>query len=320
MSAADFEFERRYVPGAGIPLAPPTGFPSATASTLVDVNSGQIRGMDTSPAIVCEARKHRVSRRALDTIAANLSDRDHAVLARLNQHGYLTTHQLQRFAFERHASEGSAKRTTRRVLARLERDGLIRALARRIGGARAGSGAAVWQLAHAGVRLLRSEGARVRAHEPTVRFLAHSLAVADVHLLLRDHDRIEAIESVRIDIEPVAWRRYSGPGGEVRWLQPDLYATLTMSDFVDRYFIEVDLGSEGMQTLLDKCRQYEDYRRSGIEQQRHDAFPLVIWVFDDPARAERLAATVTRSASLTAAMYRFATPESLTEVLAGGAS
>lgn len=305
-----------YTPGAGLPLAPPVGLdrqrPSAQVSGPWDASTGT----NTHP----DVEAIRVGARALARLAEQLSSRDREVLERVAEHRYVSTHQLQRFVFTGHASEASAARTARRVLLRLERTGLLRSLARRVGGVRAGSAATVWQLAPAGARLLRDEGTTFRTHEPSPRFLAHCLAVADVHLLLRVHAAHEAIEKVAVQVEPAAWRRYTGPGGEGRWLQPDLAAVVSSRDFADRWFIEVDLGTESLPTLLRKCGAYEAYRASGTEQAEHRVFPLVLWLFTDPARGDRLRRAVARSPRLTPALYRYADPSTLAQVLAGGDS
>jgi hypothetical protein len=217
-----------------------------------------------------------------------LSERDRLVLSRIWEHRYLTTLQLQRFCFTGHASDESAARTTRRVLARLERDQLIRPLARRIGGVRAGSEARIWQLAPAGARIARPDtGKSWRTHEPSERFLAHTLAVADAHLCLRTG--LTHGLDVNVQVEPLSWRRFSGIGGEARLVRPDLAAVVRGADqqgsYEDRWFIEVDMGTESIPTLLTKCRLYMDYYRSGIEQDSHDSFPRVLWVMDGP-RAE----------------------------------
>lgn len=178
----------------------------------------------------------------------------------------------------------------------------------------------IWQLAPAGQRVIYGDQKRKRSSAPSERFLRHCLAIADVHVLLEQHRRIEPIEAVAVEVEPASWRRYQGPAGEPRWLQPDLFAEITTTEFVDRIFIEVDLGTESLPTLLGKCQQYEEYRRSGIEQSRSDGFPLVVWFVLTADRADRLHQAIRRSGRLTDAMYRIATPQSLTQVLAGGAA
>lgn len=312
-----------YTPGAGLPFAIPFGSTERESSMQVRKDYGHLRGTDTPRTSSAEQDRldfQRVSRRVLEQLAEILSDRDREVLRRLDEHRYLTTLQLQRFAFVNHISIESAARTTRRTLQRLEMFHLVRPIERRIGGYRAGSSAKIWQLTPAAARLIRYEGSTHRRHEPSLRFLAHCLAVADVHLSFRDLRSDPRVENVRVQTEPDSWRRYTGPGGEQRLLQPDLAAVLSTTDYDDRYFIEVDLGSESLPTLLKKCGQYEDYRSMGIEQAEHRVFPLVLWFFTKPERADKLKQAVGRSPRLTPGLFRYVTPQDLNQILAGGIS
>ncbi|MDQ6525557.1 replication-relaxation family protein [Nocardioides sp. LHD-245] len=311
-----------YTPGAGLPTGLPLGFSSDVASPQVsDVNTSR-RGTTTRSVLPPEPaagplprKRRRVDADVLNRIADNIPERDRQVLDRIGEHRYLTTHQVQAFVFTGHASDESAARTARYVLARLERLALIRSLARRIGGVRAGSAARVWQLAPAGARLLRDDGSTFRTHEPSERFLAHCLAVADAHLAARAVRLRPGVQDVTVQTEPDCWRRYTGQGGEPRWLQPDLALSIQTAEYTDRWFIEVDLGTESLPTLLRKCGHYEAFRRSGIEQHENGTFPLVLWLFAKPERADRLRATVLRSPRLTPALYRYTTPETFTAVL-----
>ena len=313
---------RRYTPGRGLPLGSPAGSYNEELFAQVSHEFGGLREPNTpadpSSEVSSAGRARRIGHRVLASLASQLSARDRQVLHRVSEHGFLTTHQIQAFCFVEHISDDSAARTTRRVVSRLERDGLMQALDRRVGGVRSGSAATVWHLTAAGERLVHGDDKRRRKGTPSERFLSHCLAIADVHVLLDQHRRIEAIETVAVEVEPASWRRYQGPAGEPRWIQPDLYAEITTADFLDRHFIEVDLGTESLPTLLGKCDQYEQYRRSGVEQSRHGTFPLVLWLLTSGARAIQLEQAIGRSSKLTAAMFRFATPETLTQVLAGG--
>lgn len=208
----------------------------------------------------------------------------------------------------------------RRVLRRLERDGLIVGLGRRIGGLRAGSDSTIWQLAPAGLRMAsgRSGG---RPHEPSPRFLEHCLAVADAHLAALELQHGGRMADAAVQCEPESWRSFPGIGGEQRLLKPDLFIR-TMSqgnEYEDRWFIEVDRGTESLTTLLGKCAIYEAYRASGIEQQRHGTFPLVVWQLPDPERQHRLQQAISRSLQLTPRLYRCITPTELPALLAGDA-
>ena len=56
-----------------------------------------------------------------------------------------------------------------------------------------------------------------------------------------------------------------------------------------RWFIEVDLNTENIQTILEKCRRYYDYYRSDTEQRMHgDVFPLVVWIVKTESRRESI--------------------------------
>jgi hypothetical protein len=309
-----------YIPGQGLPPALPAGSSATSASSQVSREFGHGRGTNTPPTMSTESapvmqpamQRRRIDRDELRRISEAMPARDREVLRRIDEHRYLTTHQIQAFTFTAHGSTDSAARTTRYVLARLERLALIRSLPRRVGGVRAGSAARIWQLAPAGARLLRDEGQTYRSHEPSLRFLQHCLTVADVHLGLRTLTTMESVEAVEIATEPASWRRYIGPGGEQRLLQPDLASVVRTQEYVDRWFIEVDLGTESLPTVLKKCGQYETYRASGIEQEAHHAFPLVIWVFLSQARAEKVKASILRSPRLTPELYRVVTADGFT--------
>lgn len=326
MSAAMRQNTVGYTPGRGLPLGVPTAPVVDAASAQVSGEFARFREPNTSDSprseVIPPSPRRRVGHQQLSRLAARLSERDRQILHLVGEHRFLTTFQIQQFCFHDHHTTATAARVARRVLARLKRDELLQPLTRHVGGNRAGSEGTIWQLTPAGSRLAYGDqgGARRRPRDPSDRFLAHQLAVADVHVLLAQHRRIEAIEDVTVQIEPASWRRYQGPGGEPRWLQPDLAADITTEAFTDRFFIEVDLGSETLPTLLGKCEQYETYRRSGIEQQHVGTFPLVVWLFLDEQRAHRLAEVIGRSSKLTAGMFRYATPDTLTHVLAGGAA
>lgn len=250
-------------------------------------------------------RRHVVGPRQRQRLGEKLAERDWEILARVAEHRFLSSPQIQRFVFRSHGSEATAARTARRVLGRLERDGLIASLPRRQGGPLGGSTPAVWQLAPAGARLLR-EGINYRTRVPTTRFLAHCLAVADTHLAIREAAASRGW-TWAVEVEQLAARPYLGSGGEPQVLRPDLHARLDGTDehgaFEDAWFIEVDLGTESLPTVLRKCAQYEAYRRSGVEQAERGGFPLVLWLFTNQARADELARRVQRTPSLTSALY-----------------
>lgn len=236
--------------------------------------------------------RHRLSRQQLETISASLSERDIQIITSIQNYRYLLTSQVQRLHFSDAATPTAALRAASRNLKKLRELGLIDHLSRRIGGVRAGSGAMVWYLTHAGERLiyLRSHTLTPtkRFFEPSPYFLAHTLAVADIAVqlteLCRDNHKMELSD---VQPEPGCWRTYS-EYGSILVLKPDLFA-ITLSDkYEDRWFIEVDLDTESPVKVVEKCEKYHRYYRSGLEQQESEVFPLTIWIVPTTARKERL--------------------------------
>lgn len=267
----------------------------------------------------------RTGAQQLAVIRSALSDRDCAVLASLTAHPFLTTNHIQRLHFADHASDSTGGRVCRRVLARLAEFRAIQHLERRIGGVRAGSASFVWRLGPVGERLLQLTAAdngrpRLRRKEPSLHYLDHSLAVAETHLRLLEAGRAHSFHLLRVQTEPTCWRSFVSLGGGLAVLKPDLYAVTATSEYEDSWFIEVDRGTESLPTLLRKCRVYEEYRRSGVEQRTHDVFPLVLWLLPNQPRLDTLSTALHQAPDLDAALYRLTTFGGIIPVVTGGGS
>lgn len=318
---------------AGPPARPAAPVPS-TASAQVTAQRSPIGETNTSPDLqekissqtTAGPGARRVGKRRRELLQSRLLDRDRAILGSLEQHRFLTSHQITQFHFTDHTQAASAARAARRTLARLEHDQLVSALdGRRIGGLPGGSQISTWYLTGAGYRVLHDTSDRYRMHEPTTRFLRHTLAIADTHLsILGAAAHLNGRAGISIEREAV--RRFPDSGGGTQLLTPDLAATIQARDesgsFEDHWFIEVDLGTESLPTLIRKCAQYEAYRRSGLEQANRDGtFPLVLWVFHGEKADRRIQALtqhLNRSGELDPQLFRFATTESLHRVLTSG--
>lgn len=317
----------RGTPGARPPVAPPFDITYRPASSQASTSRAESRGTNTASRAVPAQRAElvrRIGARQRDRIGQRLSQRDWNVLRRIREHRFLTTDQVQHFVFTGHASRDTAARTTRSVLTRLKRDGLLRSLTRQVGGLRGGSTPHIWQLAPAGARLLRPADSGYRVSLPTTRFLAHCLTVADAHLGVRAAaGRVDGQATVKV--EQAARRHYLNSGGSRVVLRPDLHAVVGGTDddgaYEDCWFIEVDLGTESLPTLVAKCTQYETYRASGAEQSEFGAFPLVLWVMHGhraEVRRDELRRRIARTPRLTPALYRVVLAEDLPDLLVSG--
>ena len=228
-----------------------------------------------------------------------LSERDLSILESLRIHRVLTTALIRRLHFpitgeprepghsKGHATEMAAAVATIRVLARLESRHLIARLQRRIGGVRAGSSGITWQLGASGERLLRvqhGDPARRRYSEPSPAFVAHTLAAADLAIQLHELARRGVIELLRVEAEPDCWRTFLSAHGTRQWLKPDLFAITAGGDYEHHWFIEADNATEHGPVIVRKALIYQQYAATGIHQQEHGIFPVVVWVVPDAKR------------------------------------
>lgn len=303
-----------------VPIAVPIASPHPHASGQLTAKSvPPLEGTDAAQPRSTPARR-RLPLKDVEALRDYLGDPCWKTLELIEQHRFLSTPQLTRLYFAGKHTPDSAPVAAGRVTRWLRYHKLVGTLERRIGGVRAGSTGMVWFLTERGYRLLHPDTRRrYRPSEPSTTFLKHTLAIGDVHVRIAETARAEQLELVALVTEPHAWRRFLTPAGVVQPLKPDQYAELAIppgSDELLSVFIEVDLGSEHLPTLLRKCRTYAEYARSG-NAERDGGMPLVIWQMSarTPELAQRrrqqLAEGIDRDPRLDARMFRITTPEAL---------
>jgi len=226
----------------------------------------------------------RLSRRKLERMAEASSPRDLDVLITLGDCRYATTSQLTRLHFTDNATPKAATRSANRALAKLQEQKLISSLDRRIGGMRAGSSDFVWSLTSGGSRLLNLETdqdtePRRWRHDPSPRFVEHTLAITELYVQLHG---IDGISLGLAHFEPLCWRDR---------LKPDMFAITSDGEYEDHWFFELDLATEAPVRIIQKCELYEEYYRSGGEE----VFPLVVWIVPDKKRQETLREQIAQS-------------------------
>lgn len=268
------------------------------------------------------AGRRHLSRQQLEAVLASLSERDTQVIVSIQRYRYLMTSQLQRLYFSDASTPTAGLRAASRSLKKLRELGLIDHLARRIGGVRAGSGAMVWYLTHAGERLVYLHNHTLtptkRFFEPSPYFLAHTLAVAEVAVQLTELCRgNRRMELSALQPEPECWRTYS-EYGEVLVLKPDLFAVTLSDRYEDRWFIEVDLDTESPAKIVGKCEKYHRYYRSGLEQQESEVFPLTVWIVPTAERKERLIAHIREAFDKQPRLFAVITNQELAHLIQHG--
>lgn len=264
---------------------------------------------------------HRASARRVAELRDELSGCEFAVLRQLRELRYMSGGQITRVHFPDidHASVDAAHRAARRTLERLHEEGLAVRLQRRVGGIRAGSSAFVYALGAAGSRVLDRDGSRLRHHEPSPYFLKHTLAISEFVVKLTEASRSGGLEIVSLQSEPACHRPVSTAGGTTS-LKPDVFATVAVGDIELDWFVEVDLGSEHLPTLLKKCVLYEAHYRSGVEQARHGVAPRTLWLMHTGERADRLRRAIDNDPKLTSELFMLSIFDRAIEVVTGGTS
>lgn len=264
--------------------------------------------------------KGYVSAKGLGRLREQLSERDLRIIEQICEMRLMSARQIEAIHFpaSEHDNLQAAARARQRVLRRLVKDGLLCRLERRIGGVRAGSAGFVFAPSALAHRLLRPERSPRREYEPTVRFVDHTLAVAQLVVDLTLAARRGVLDLLDAQAEPRCWREFSTLGGP-QVVRPDAFVAVGVGNYVWSWFCEVDRGSESVPVVLRKCHLLADYRQTGIEQTKHGGtFPRVCWLVPDELRAERLRRAIAADRHLPERLFTVATSEQAVAVLCGG--
>lgn len=251
-----------------------------------------------------------MTRSDLDTLKDRLTERDYQVLHDVEKYRLLTTRHIQRLHFDPvHPTPTASARACNRTLARLRDARVLNALARRIGGVRAGSAGTVWYIGPAGERVLSSvdtnmPSGRRNYREPSRHFVDHTLAIAELAVQTVEAGRRGHVEVLELDTEPASWQQSLSPLGVAQMLKPDLRLVTVCGDYEEHWFIEADMASEHLPVILRQCAAYEVFRASGRYQAAHGLFPVVLWVTPTEARAAAIRAAVGRTAGLDPVLFR----------------
>ncbi len=227
-----------------------------------------------------------------EQLGGGLSDRDRQLLADVGDLRLVTGGQLQRLAFTGPGVSSHNARIARRCLHRLTTRGLLQRLQRRVGGIRGGSSSYVYALSPADAQVIDRAVSRGRSREPSLTFLTHQLAVAEVFVTLRQALQQGVLEALHVETEPRCWRVLDDGSGGV--LKPDLYLVAATTTDELLAFIEVDNATEHAGALSRKADLYQAHYATGREQQAEGVFPEVLWLAADERRREQLAAVLAR--------------------------
>lgn len=235
------------------------------------------------------------------------------------EHRFATTRQLARFTRGEYSSARSALRQTTRHLKTLSEHYLVMPLERRVGGWQHGSAVSIWTLTTPGHARLTGRQTRKRPRPLSTHFLEHHLAVTEAHLIgtetVRSHREL-AVN--RVEFEPQCWRSYLGPHGERRTLKPDMFLQVTSPEYVDSYYLEIDMATENPARVIRKSMQYQAWKQRGTDQETLGAFPKVLWLAPHAKRQEQLGRHLKEDPAIHDDLFKVITLDDLPRVIALG--
>jgi hypothetical protein len=198
---------------------------------------------------------------------------------------------------------------------------LLDRLERRVGGVRRGSAGFVYCLAPWGQRLAEIRGwmperRRRRSLAPGTLFVRHALAVAELHVRLREADRAKRFELLELSAEPACWRRFAGFGAQ-RVLKPDSFVVVANGPWQDSFMVEIDRGTEGSRTLERQLRLYAAYHSTGQEQTERGVFPRVLWLAPDARRVQVIVEAAAALPAVSWELFQVVRFDEAVEVIAG---
>lgn len=299
------------------PEEKPEAAPFITLMGSGSMDNSIIHNCNASDA---ESVRRRYSRQQLEELLPLLKERDLQILTAIRQCRFFTSQQVCRLIFLGKAPSIANTRAANRNLKKLRELNLIAVVEHTRGGVRGGSSTIVWYLTEAGERLLRladhdKSERRARVVDPSKRFIRHTLAVAECSMQIREIcERHDNLTLEALELEPACWRPYTHIGKVVS-LKPDLYAQTLGGEYEDRWFIEVDLATESLSTIIEQCRRYHEYYRSGLEQEEFGVFPLTVWIVPSNTRKEALRDMIRKTFDKLAPLFAVITPDELESLL-----
>ena len=275
----------------------PSGYPLASSRAPSSASNGGLPGATgaTKDSARPASSPGRLSAAKLAAVEDRLSARDREVLMLVGRFRVMSGAQLRRLFWPEGSPQTSA-RLARHGLSRLCDLGVLAPLARRVGGVRSGSSGRCFALGLAGQRLFPRESYRQARspYTPGERYLAHTLALAELYVELVEAERWGLAHLHGFDPEPACWRPYPGPWGARLTLKPDAYCKVGAGEWAYSWLVERDMATESSVTIERKARRHLDYHRSGTELRARGVAPRVIWIVPDERRAELISGVLER--------------------------
>lgn len=236
---------------------------------------------------------YRISQRYLYHGGKPMTNQHLEILQFLADARLATSSQLARLFFAESPTHRSQIRRSNLATKQLKEAGLIYHQPRKIGGWTKGSSSYIWSLTYKGWKKLKEVNSSISLRfrnrvDFSQNHVEHTLAITEIFVELKELERLGKIKLEEFHYEPKSWRYYSDIGGSSLVLKPDAFAKITVGEYEDFYFFELDRSSESLTRIVNTCKKYIHYYNTGIEQRVNDIFPFVLWIVPDERRKENI--------------------------------
>jgi hypothetical protein len=142
--------------------------------------------------------------------------------------------------------------------------------------------------------------------------------VTEWYVRLAEAERTDGPKVLDFQGEPGSWRQFASYAGGQEVLKPDAFVSLVSGEWEDRWFLEIDRGTEHTPALRRQLDRFVRYWRTGREQATSEVFPQVLWIVPDGARQAVLVESIGRLPAEAWPLFRVATEDQALGVLTGG--
>ncbi|MCW1077354.1 replication-relaxation family protein [Streptococcus anginosus] len=204
-----------------------------------------------------------------------------------------TSSQIAHLIFANFSTQRARIRRANLITKQLKEAGLIYHQPRKIGGWTKGSASYIWSLTYKGFKKLKEQDESISLRfrnkvDFSRNHIEHTLAITEIFVELKELERLGKIQIEEFCFEPKSWRYYSDIGGSSLILKPDAFAKITVGEYEDFFFFELDRSSESPTRIVNTCKKYIHYYNTGIEQRINEVFPFVLWIVPDERRKQNI--------------------------------
>lgn len=236
---------------------------------------------------------YRISQRYLYHGGKPMTNQHFEILQFLADARLATSSQLARLFFAESPTHRSQIRRANLVTKQLKEAGFIYHQPRKIGGWTKGSSSYIWSLTYKGWKKLKEVNSSISLRfrnkvDFSQNHVEHTLAITEIFVEFKELEQLGKIKLEDFQFEPKSWRYYADIGGSSLILKPDAFAKITVGEYEDFYFFELDRSSESLTRIINTCKKYIHYYNTGIEQRVNDIFPFVLWIVPDERRKENI--------------------------------